>query len=112
VREAKLSGTEDVEFGTVDEALGALRVSDVSALVIELPDALRARTRDPQLEIGVFLGGRRSRVYVVNKGDRALRERLDSFLRSLRLTASWPSMVVRHYGASTFEILARAHLTD
>ena len=112
VHDSKISGAEVSEYAGLQAALSALRDTTVDALLIELPEGLLALHDDALLELGVFLGTRRSYVYAVRSRDRALLAALNAYLQSLRSTPSWTAIVVRHFGPVTFEALSRAHLTD
>ena len=112
VQESKISGAELTEYGTVAAALSGLRGGEVASLLLELPDALLARKEDPKLELGMFLGGRRSRVYASRPADKALLATLDEYLKSLRATASWPAILSRAFGSGTFEVISSARLID
>ena len=112
VHDSKISGAEVSEHPNLLAALSALRAGTVASLVVELPEALLAQHDDAQLELGAFLGTRRSCVYAVRSRDRAFLAGLNAFLQSLRSTPSWTAIVARHYGPAAFEVLARAHLGD
>ena len=112
VHDAKVSGAEITEYRGLEAAVSALRAGTVAFLLVELPEALLGLRGDARLELGVFLGARRSRVYAVRGQDRDLRAALNGYLQGLRRTPSWAVLVSRHYGPAAFEALARAHLAD
>lgn len=112
LREAKVNGAEVIEYRSLDAALSALRGGTVASLVVELPEALLAKHDDGQLDLGVFLGTRRSCVYAVRSRDQALLAELNAYLQRLRATPSWMAIIVRHYGQSGLEALSRALLAE
>lgn len=98
-------------ISTVLAVTGAVRA--VSAADLK-PLRLVAEDLDPldREVLTVFAKTENRPLAIVPAARHALSHGLADSLRSLRLTPSWPSMVTRHYGASTFDVLARAHLTD
>jgi ABC-type amino acid transport substrate-binding protein len=108
VAQARLTGV------TVDDgipsggALTALRSGRITATVDELAGAMISRRRDPDLQIGMFLGGRDSYAYGVRRGDDGLRKNLDDYLENLRRTPTWNRLVVKYFGDSAPEILKKA----
>lgn len=112
VHDAKISGAEIVEGADLAAALGDLREGKVAALLLELPEALAARRRDPALQLGVFLGTRQSLVCAVRPADRPLLGQLDQYLGSVRSTSSWAVIITRAFGPDALEVLSRARLGD
>jgi ABC-type amino acid transport substrate-binding protein len=112
IHDSKISGAEVSEYASLEVALSALRDDRVAFLLLELKEALIAQHEQQQLELGVFLGTRRSCVYAVRSEDRALLAELNAYLQGLRKTPSWAAIVARHYGPGVFETIARAHLAD
>jgi hypothetical protein len=64
--------------------------------------------KDPQLQIGLFLGSSQSLAYGVRKTSPQLRAALDEYLGNLRRTPTWNRLVVKYFGAAAPEILRRA----
>jgi len=112
VRDAKISGAELVERTDLAAALAGLREGKVAALLLELPEALSARRRDPALELGVFLGARQSLVCAVRPGDSQLMGELDHYLQTVRSTPSWATILTRAFGPDVLDELSRARLGD
>jgi ABC-type amino acid transport substrate-binding protein len=88
--------------------LAALRSGRISATLDELAGAMIARRKDPDLQIGMFLGGGDSYAYGVRRGDDALRQSLDEYIENLRRTPTWNRLVVKYFGDAAPEILKKA----
>jgi len=108
IAQARLPGV------TVDDGipsggiLAALRSGRITATVDELAGAMIAQRRDPELQIGMFLGGRDSYAYGVRRGDEALLKSLDDYVENLRRTPTWNRLVVKYFGDSAPDILKKA----
>lgn len=94
-----------IPAGGISAALKAGRVG-TAADAIEA--ALTAKAKDPDLQIGLFLGRPTSLAYGVRKEDRALLGALNAYVSNLRRTSTWSRLVVRYFGASAPEILRKA----
>jgi ABC-type amino acid transport substrate-binding protein len=89
-------------------SLEALRSGRVEAVAMELAEAIVAQRRDPQLQLGLFVGVTASYAFGVRKDDADLRRALDDYLTGLRLSPTWSRLVAKYFGASAPEILRRA----
>lgn len=86
----------------------ALRQGKITAGVDGIEAALVARSRDADLQIGMFLGRPASLAWGVRREDASLRQALDEYLGNVRRTATWNRLVVKHFGSTALEILKRA----
>jgi ABC-type amino acid transport substrate-binding protein len=74
--------------------------------------AILARRKDAQLQLGVFLGPPQSLAYGVGKGQHRLLAALNDHIRLVKQTGTWNRLVVKYFGASAPEILAKARRAD
>jgi ABC-type amino acid transport substrate-binding protein len=86
----------------------ALREGRVDAAVWALEGALLAQRRDPDLQIGTFLGPPESLAYGVAKGSPQLLAALNDHIALLRRTGTWNRLVVKYFGAAAPVILNQA----
>jgi membrane-bound lytic murein transglycosylase F len=85
----------------------ALRASRVEAAVDGLEAALCAQAKDPDLQLGVFLGEPTSLAYGVRQEDQALLKALNEYVSNLRRTPTWSRLVVKYFGESAVELLKK-----
>lgn len=85
-----------------------LRAGKAQAGVLGLEVAILARNRDPELQLGLFLGQPGSLAYGLRKGDTELKSALDGYLVNLRRSPTWGRLVVKYFGDSALEILKAA----
>jgi membrane-bound lytic murein transglycosylase F len=106
VASAKLPDVDDdVPTGTLPKALKEGRIS---AAVLGVENAMAAQRRDPDIQLGMFLGPPGSLAYGVRKEDAALLQALDEYVDNLRRTPTWNRLVVKYLGDSAPEILRKA----
>jgi len=86
----------------------ALRSGRITAAVWTLEAAILERERDPQIELGLYLGRPSSLAYGVRKEDPRLREALNAHIRLLRQTGTWNRLVVKYFGDTALELLKAA----
>lgn len=86
----------------------ALKAGRITAAVDGIEAALTAKAKDPDLELGLFLGRPTSLAYGVRKDDRALLEALNTYVSNVRRTSTWSRLVVKYFGAAAPEILKKA----
>jgi lysine/arginine/ornithine transport system substrate-binding protein len=86
----------------------ALRSGRIDAAADGIEAALTAKAKDPDLQLGVFLGDPTSLAYGVRKDDAALRQALDAYIANLRRTSTWSRLVVKYFGSAAPEILKKA----
>ena len=87
----------------------ALRDGKVDVAVWALEGALLAQRRDPDLQIGTFLGPPESLAYGVAKGSPQLLAALNEHIALLRRTGTWNRLVVKYFGATAPVILNQAN---
>jgi ABC-type amino acid transport substrate-binding protein len=86
----------------------ALKAGTITAGVDGIEAALTARIRDPELQIGLFLGRPASLAYAVRKQDAHLLKALNEYLGNVRRTPTWSRLVVKYFGTAAPEILKKA----
>jgi membrane-bound lytic murein transglycosylase F len=91
-----------------EAVLSALHDQKVEAVVMSLGWALLERRKDPQIELGVFVGPPLSRTWGVRKDAPQLRQSLDEYISSVRRTATWSRLVVKYYGDLALEVLKKS----
>ena len=96
---------DSIATGRIPEALAAGRIA---AGADGLEAALTAKARDPDLQLGVFLGKPSSLAYGMRKEDMALLHALDAYIGNLRKTPTWSRLVVKYFGEAAPEILRKA----
>jgi polar amino acid transport system substrate-binding protein len=84
-----------------------LRAGKVTAAVWASEGAILAQRRDPELELGVFLGPSQSLAYAVKREDAALLAALNEHIAGLRKTGAWPRLVEKHFGAASLDIVRK-----
>jgi ABC-type amino acid transport substrate-binding protein len=103
---AGVGGVDDtIELGGFPAALKAGRIS---AAVDGVEAALVARLKDPELQIGAFIGKPGSLAYGVRREDTKLYEALNAYVSNLRKTPTWSRLVVKYFGDAAPEILKKA----
>jgi ABC-type amino acid transport substrate-binding protein len=106
VAAAKLPHVDDtVPTGTLPKAL---RDGRITAAVLGVENAMAAQKRDPEIQLGMFLGPPGSLAYGVRKEDTALLQALDEYVDNLRRTPTWNRLVIKYLGDSAPEILKKA----
>lgn len=86
----------------------ALRSGRITAGVDGIEAALVAKARDPELQIGPFVGAPASLAYGVRKADTELLAALDAYIANARRTPTWNRLAVKYFGPSAPEILKQA----
>lgn len=84
-----------------------LRAGRITAAVWASEGAILAQRRDPELELGVFLGPVQSLAYGVKPEDTALLTALNAHISGLRKTGAWPRLVEKHFGAASLDIVRK-----
>jgi ABC-type amino acid transport substrate-binding protein len=100
-----VSVDDGIELGGFPAALKAGRIT---AAVDGVEAALVARLKDPDLQIGAFIGEVDSLAYGVRKEDTKLFQALNSYVSNLRKTTTWSRLVVKYFGDAAPEILKKA----
>ncbi|HJS58869.1 MAG TPA: hypothetical protein VKA01_12275 [Vicinamibacteria bacterium] len=81
-------------------------------LLLGLFDALVAKRKDTQLQLGVVVGGRLSVAFGVRQSDAQLLRSLNEHLAQLRASPSYRLLVARSLGEESLRVLARSHLDE
>lgn len=107
--ELAAAGVTNVDSSIVTGGLpDALRARRVDVAVDGLEAALSAMAKDPDLQIGVFLGEPSSLAYGIRHEDKALLKALNEYMSNLRRTSTWSRLVVKYFGESSVELLKKA----
>lgn len=86
----------------------ALKEGRITAAVLGIENAMAAQRRDPEIQLGMFLGAPGSLAYGVRKEDVELRKALSEYIDNFRRTPAWNRVVVKYMGDAAPEILRRA----
>jgi ABC-type amino acid transport substrate-binding protein len=86
----------------------ALRAGRVTAAIEELAGAIILRQRDPEVQIGMFLGPAGSYAMGVRREDAQLLSSLNDYVENLRKTPTWSRLVVKYFGEQAPEVLRKA----
>jgi membrane-bound lytic murein transglycosylase F len=86
----------------------ALAAGRITAAIFEVHVAIPAMRKDPQLQLGTFLGEPGSLAWAVRKGDAALLVAFNDYLDSVRRTPTWHQLVVKYFGAAAPQVLKRS----
>lgn len=92
----------EIESG---QLLAALKSGRVTAGVDGIEAALVAKTRDPELQIGPFVGQPASLAWGVKKPAARLLAALDEYIANARRTPTWNRLAVKYFGPAAPEIL-------
>jgi ABC-type amino acid transport substrate-binding protein len=98
----------DDSYAAPEEMLEALRTQRVSAAVMTAVWAILARKRDPDLQIGAFVGPASTVAFAVRKESPLLLKALDAHVSNLRRTPTWSRLVVKYFGENALEILKKS----
>lgn len=85
----------------------ALKAGKITAAVWAVEGAIICQRRDPELELGAFLGPAQSLAYAVRFEDKALLAALNEHVRSLRKTGAWHRLVEKHFGAASLDVIRK-----
>jgi membrane-bound lytic murein transglycosylase F len=96
------------KFSEFAAVLEALRTGKITATVMALADFTLAVRSDPALQAGIFLGAPGSAAWGVRKKDAQLLAALDTYVDSVRKTATWSRLVVKYFGEESLKVLGRA----
>jgi ABC-type amino acid transport substrate-binding protein len=108
-----LAGHE-IPAAQIDDSMGpgrllpALKAGTVTACVVGMETAVLALRSDPELQIGMSLGPRRSLVFGVRKDDVKLRDGLNEYVGNLRRTPTWNRLLLTYFGEGAADILRAA----
>jgi len=98
----------DDSYRTPEEMLAALKSRRGAAAVMTVVWAILERNRDPELQLGLFVGPFSTVAFAVRKDNPQLLKALDDYVSNLRRSATWSRLVVKYFGASALEILKKS----
>lgn len=96
---------DTIPWGTLPQALAA---GKVTAVVLGVENAIVAQRKDPDLQLGLFLGPPGALAYGVRKDDVQLLGALNEYVGNLRRTPTWNRLVVKYLGEAAPEALKRS----
>jgi ABC-type amino acid transport substrate-binding protein len=98
----------DTSFADTPALMAGLKSGAVDALVMSAVWAMVEQKRDPELELGLFLGQPTSVGYAVRRDQPLLRAALDQYVANVRRTPTWSRLVVKYFGERGVEILRKS----
>ncbi len=103
-------GHVDDSFAAAVDVVKGLRAGRVAAIVMGSGAALLETRKDPQLQLGLFLGPSVGRCTPGAFASDAplLRQALDEYVTNFRRTSTWNRLVVKSYGELALEVLKNA----
>jgi membrane-bound lytic murein transglycosylase F len=96
---------DTIPWGTLPEAVAA---GKVTAVVLGVENAIVAQRKDPDLQLGLFLGPPGALAYGVRKQDAQLLGALNEYVGNTRKTLTWNRLVVKYLGPAALEALKRS----
>lgn len=91
-----------------DGLLAALKAGKVAACIVGLEEALPAQRHDPDLLVGMHVGGKVSLAFGTRKEDTQLRGALNEYIRNLRRSPAWNRLVLSYFGDAAADMLKAA----
>jgi lysine/arginine/ornithine transport system substrate-binding protein len=98
----------DDSYTNADEVHAALRTGRIEAAVVTVNTAFLERKKDPELELGLFVGPLESAAFAVRPGARELLKVIDEYVTNLRHSPTWSRLVVKYYGDEALEVLQKS----
>jgi membrane-bound lytic murein transglycosylase F len=98
----------DTSFATPEDVLEGLRKGQIAALVMPVDWAMLEMRKDPQLELGLYLGDPVGRAWAIRKGSPQLLAALNDYIANVHRSGAWSRLVVKYYGAMTLEALQKS----
>lgn len=110
LRNARLPATIDASFppGTLPESL---RTGKAPVVALGIEQAI-PELKDPNVQLGIFVGPPSGLAWGVRKGSPALKNELDAFVNAFLASGQWNKLVVRYFGASAPQLLKKARSAD
>ena len=100
-----LANIEYVPSGTLP---AALKAGTITAAVLGIEHVIREQRKDPEIQVGLFLGQPGLQAFGLRKGEAALKAVLDEYLENVRKTPTWSRLVVKYLGEAAPETLRKA----
>jgi peptidoglycan lytic transglycosylase F len=91
--------------GGIPEALTA---GHITCTVHDISTAIVTQRKDPETQIGVFVGPASSYAYGVPKSSPELLKALNEYLGNMRKSPSWNRLVVKYFGPAALDVLQAA----
>ena len=98
----------DDSYAQPEDLLVALKARRVGAAVMTVVWGILERKRDPELQLGLFIGAPGAVGFGVRKDSPLLLAALDAYVTNLRRTATWSRLVVKYFGENALEILQKS----
>ena len=86
----------------------ALRSGRISCTVHDISSAIVTQRKDPETQIGIFVGPAASYAYGVSKDSPELLKALNEYLGNIRKSPSWNRLVVKYFGPAALDVLQSA----
>jgi ABC-type amino acid transport substrate-binding protein len=98
----------DDSYKQPEDVFAALKAKRVGAAVMTVVWAILERKRDPELQLGLFIGETSSVGFGVRRESPLLLQALDEYVANMRKSASWSRLVVKYFGDHALEILKKS----
>ena len=98
----------DDSYKQPEDVFAALKSKRAGAAVMTVVWAILERKRDPELQLGLFIGEASSVGFGVRKTSPVLLQALDEYVANMRKSASWSRLVVKYFGEHALEILKKS----
>jgi ABC-type amino acid transport substrate-binding protein len=98
----------DDSYKQPEDVFAALKSKRAGAAVMTVVWAILERKRDPELQLGLFIGEPSSVGFGVRKESPLLLAALDEYVANMRKSASWSRLVVKYFGEHALEILKKS----
>jgi membrane-bound lytic murein transglycosylase F len=86
----------------------ALRSGRITCTVHDISSAIVTQRKDPETQIGLFVGPAASYAYGVSKESPELLKALNEYLGNIRKSPSWNRLVVKYFGPAALDVLQSA----
>jgi ABC-type amino acid transport substrate-binding protein len=92
--------------------LDGLRSGKVGAIAMGVERAILVSRREPDFELGMYLGPPGRLAYAVRSGDTELLAALNTHLIAHRSSGQWSQLLVKYFGPAAPEVLRRARSVE
>ncbi|HLA79459.1 MAG TPA: transporter substrate-binding domain-containing protein [Vicinamibacteria bacterium] len=103
-----------IPAGSIDTSIASgtlrevMRSGRINCTVDDVAGAILSARREPELQLGMFLGPPGHYAYAVRPEDKELLAALNEYVENLRRTQSWNRLVVKYFGEAAVEVLKKA----